>query len=61
MTGTLKLGVALAIALGVAFVGINAQTPPEIGNRVTIAGPARVTIRPIVGAKLFISYRMQGD
>ena len=41
--------------------GINAQTPPEIGNRVTIAGPARVTIRPVVGAKLFISYRKERD
>ena len=41
--------------------GINAQTPPEIGNRVTIAGPARVTIRPIVGAKLFISYKKERD
>ena len=41
--------------------GVNAQNAPEIGNRVTIAGPAIVKIRPIVGAKLFISYRMQGD
>ena len=41
--------------------GINAQTAPEIGNRVTIAGPARVRIRPIVGAKLFISYRKERD
>jgi len=41
--------------------GINALTPPEIGNRVTIAGPARVRIRPIVGAKLFISYRKERD
>ena len=37
------------------------QNSPEIGNQVTIAGPARVRVRPIVGAKLFISYRMQGD
>jgi hypothetical protein len=37
------------------------QNSPEIVNRVTIAGPARVTVRPIVGAKLFISYRMEGD
>jgi len=37
------------------------QNSPEIVNRVTIAGPARVRVRPIVGAKLFISYRMEGD
>ena len=39
--------------------GSNSQNPPEIGNQVTIAGPARVTVRPVVGAKLFISYRNQ--
>ena len=41
--------------------GSNSQIPPEIGNQGTIAGPAIVRVRPIVGAKLFISYRMQGD
>ena len=41
--------------------GSNSQNFPEIGNRVTIAGPATVRVRPIVGAKLFISYRMQGN
>ena len=42
--------------------GSNApQNTPEIGNQGTIAGPAIVRVRPIVGAKLFISYRMQGD
>jgi hypothetical protein len=39
--------------------GSNSQNSPEIGNQVTIAGPARVTVRPVVGAKLFISYRNQ--
>src|SRR5882724_2794254 len=34
--------------------GSNSQIPPEIDNRVTIAGPAIVKIRPIVDAKLFI-------
>ena len=37
------------------------QNSPEIANQVTIAGPALVRVRPIVGAKLFISYRMEGD
>ena len=41
--------------------GANAQNAPEIGNRVTIAGPAIVKIRPIVGAKLFITYRKERD
>src|SRR5437764_3805054 len=41
--------------------GGNAVNFPEIGNRVTIAGPARVRIRPIVGAKLFITYKKERD
>ena len=41
--------------------GANAQNAPEIGNRVTIAGPAIVKIRPIVGAKLFITYKKDRD
>jgi hypothetical protein len=41
--------------------GSNAQNPPEINNRVTIAGPAIVRIRPVVGAKLFISYKKERD
>jgi hypothetical protein len=41
--------------------GANSQNSPEIGNRVTIAGPAIVRIKPVVGAKLFISYRKVRD
>jgi hypothetical protein len=41
--------------------GANAQNPPEIGNGVTIAGPAIVKINPIVGAKLFITYKKERD
>ena len=41
--------------------GSNAQNAPEISNRVTIAGPAIVKIRPVVGAKLFISYKKERD
>src|SRR6266850_352667 len=41
--------------------GANAQNSPEISNRVTIAGPAIVKIRPIVGAKLFITYKKERD
>jgi hypothetical protein len=41
--------------------GANAQNSPEISNQVTIAGPAIVKIRPVVGAKLFITYRKERD
>jgi hypothetical protein len=41
--------------------GANAQNAPEIGNRVTIAGPSIVKIKPIVGAKLFITYKKERD
>jgi hypothetical protein len=41
--------------------GANVQNAPEIDNRVTIAGPAIVRIRPVVGAKLFITYRKERD
>jgi hypothetical protein len=38
-----------------------AQNAPEISNRVTIAGPARVRISPVPGATLFITYRKERD
>ena len=41
--------------------GANVQNAPEVDNRVTIAGPAIVRIRPIVGAKLFITYKKERD
>ena len=41
--------------------GANAQNAPEISNRVTIAGPARVRIAPVIGAKLFITYKKERD
>ena len=41
--------------------GTNAQNAPEISNRLTIAGPAIVKIRPVVGAKLFITYKKERD
>ena len=41
--------------------GANAQSAPEINNRVTIAGPARVRIAPVLGAKLFITYKKERD
>jgi hypothetical protein len=41
--------------------GANSQNFPELGNPVTIAGPAIVKISPIVGAKLFITYKKERD
>jgi hypothetical protein len=41
--------------------GANSQNFPEIGNPLTIAGPAIVKITPIVGAKLFITYKKDRD
>jgi hypothetical protein len=41
--------------------GANTQTAPEVSNRLTIAGPAIVKIKPVVGAKLFITYRKERD
>jgi hypothetical protein len=39
--------------------GINAQIAPEVINRVIIAGPAQVTVTPVTGATLFITYKKE--
>ena len=39
--------------------GMNSQHAPEISNRVTIAGPAQVTVAPVLGATLFITYQKE--
>lgn len=39
--------------------GVNSQNLPEVSNRVIIAGPAEIRVRPVAGAKLFISYRKE--
>ena len=41
--------------------GSNAQNSPEIVNRVVVAGPAMVRVRPVVGATLFIRYKKERD
>jgi hypothetical protein len=41
--------------------GVNSQNFPEIGNRVVIAGPAEVSVQPVTGAKLFITYKKERD
>ena len=39
--------------------GVNSQNAPEIINRAIIAGPAQVTVAPVTGATLFITYRKE--
>jgi hypothetical protein len=41
--------------------GANSQNSPEIINRAIIAGPAQVTVAPVTGATLFISYRKESN
>jgi len=41
--------------------GVNSQNAPEVANRVIIAGPAEVSVQPVVGAKLFITYKKERD
>ena len=39
--------------------GINSQNLPEIGNQLIIAGPAEVSVAPVAGATLLISYKKE--
>jgi hypothetical protein len=57
-TGTANVLTATRIDLS---TGANSQNPPEISNRAIIAGPAQVTISPVTGATLFISYRKESN
>jgi hypothetical protein len=41
--------------------GTNSQNSPEISNRVIIAGPAQVTVAPVIGATLFITYQKESS
>jgi hypothetical protein len=41
--------------------GSNSQNSPEIVNKVIIAGPAQVTVAPVIGATLFITYRKESN
>ena len=41
--------------------GANSQNPSEISNHVIIAGPAQVTVAPVTGATLFITYRKESN
>ena len=39
--------------------GINSQNFPEIGNSVSIAGPAEVKVPPVAGATFLITYKKE--
>ena len=51
----------LAAARVDSSTGGNVLNGPDVNNRLTIAGPAIVKIRPVIGAKLFITYRKERD
>jgi hypothetical protein len=57
-SGTANVLTATRIDLS---TGVNAQNSPEISNRVIIAGPAQVTVAPVTGATLFITYRKESN
>jgi hypothetical protein len=56
--GTANVLTAIRIDLS---TGSNSQNFPEIGNKVIIAGPAEVTVAPVTGATLFITYRKESN
>ena len=56
--GTTKVLTAARVDLS---TGANSQNSPEIINRVIIGGPAQVTVAPVTGATLFISYRKESN
>src|SRR5262245_33123113 len=56
--GTANVLTAIRIDLS---TGSNSQHFPEIGNKVIIAGPAQVTVAPVTGATLFITYRKDSN
>jgi hypothetical protein len=57
-SGTANVLTATRIDLS---TGSNSQNFPEIGNRVVVAGPAQVTVAPVTGATLFITYRKEAN
>jgi hypothetical protein len=57
-SGTANVLTATRIDLS---TGANSQNSPEIINRVIIAGPAQVTVAPVTGATLFITYRKESN
>jgi len=56
--GTANVLTAIRIDLS---TGSNSQNFPEIGNPVIIAGPAQVTVAPVLGATLSITFRKESN
>jgi hypothetical protein len=54
--GTANILTATRIDLS---TGANSQNFPEITNRAVVAGPATLTVTPVIGATLFISYKKE--
>src|SRR4029453_318397 len=59
LMGDENSGTANVLTAARLSTGTNSQNPPEISNRVVIAGPAQVTVAPVSGATLFITYRKE--
>jgi hypothetical protein len=57
-TGSANVLVATRIDFS---TGSNSQNFPEIDNRLIIAGPAQVRVRPVAGATLFITYKKESN
>jgi len=56
--GTANVLTAVRIDLS---TGSNSQNFPEIGNHVIIPGPAQVTVAPVLGATLSITFRKESN
>ena len=56
--GTANVLTAIRIDLS---TGSNSQNFPEIGNHIIIAGPAQVTVAPVLGATLSITFRKESN
>jgi hypothetical protein len=57
-TGTANVLTATRVDLS---TGMNSQIAPEVINRVIIAGPAQVTVAPVTGATLSITYAKESN
>jgi hypothetical protein len=61
LMGDENSGTANVLTASVLSTGANSQNPPEISNRAIIAGPAQVTVAPVTGATLFITYKKESN
>ncbi len=62
VTVTVNGGTANVLTTSVIDTSASSTTsPPEIINRVVVAGPAQATVAPVSGATLFITYRKEPE